>query len=312
MKNDTKLNVNGLLTKGQDAAAGAALLGPILLLAQNTAGAIGTALAALRLARDNYDTSRSELRERRKEVAALVVSARVFLTMFRELLKTIYGKRYSRIWDDAGFVGLLAIPKRPEDIQPRLQKAVAFLLAHPEREVAALNITAAYASGLFAQLSAARGKVHEHITLADSLLATRNTAASAVRHRLRGLIQELSHILSPLDPRWKTFGFNPPGAKKTPDAPENVSVVQVGNDAAVKWPPTPRAEYYHVWKRVIGVDAEPVMAGRPADPDFTIEDLPPNAQVEIAVSAVNSGGESALSAAITWELSATPTPHPSP
>lgn len=296
MRNDTKLNVNGLLTMGQDAAAGAALLGPILMLAQNTAGAINLALNALRLARDNHDTGKQQLKQQRAEVNVVVVAARVFLTLFREMLKLIYGKRYSRLWDEAGFVGLLAIPKRAEDLQPRLQKAAAFLLAHPEREVPALKITAVEALALFTKLSTARTKVNEHKAGVDGLLDLRNKAASVVRHRIRGLIQELSHILTPLDPRWKTFGFNQPGAKATPDAPQNVSSERINHETiALKWDTVPNADHYRVWKRAAEVDAEFVPAGSPSDPDFTLENLSANVPLEIVVSAVNAGGESVRS-----------------
>jgi hypothetical protein len=61
----------------------------------------------------------------------------------------------------------------------------------------------------------------------------------------------------------------------------------------------PRAEHYRVWKRVIGVEAEFVNVDSPTDANFTLENLPAHASVEIAVSAVNNGGESDLSASIT-------------
>jgi hypothetical protein len=77
--------------------------------------------------------------------------------------------------------------------------------------------------------------------------------------------------------------------------PENLHVTLIGNTAAaLKWDAAPRAEYYRVWKRVVGADEELVAVGSPADVDFTIEALPGNVEIEIAVSAVNNGGESAV------------------
>ncbi|MFN7140261.1 MAG: fibronectin type III domain-containing protein, partial [Limisphaerales bacterium] len=61
-----------------------------------------------------------------------------------------------------------------------------------------------------------------------------------------------------------------------------------------------------VWKKVQGVDEEFVPVGSPADRDFTIENLPCDAVVEIAVTAVNRGGESRRSAAITVQLKTSP------
>ncbi|MFN7140463.1 MAG: fibronectin type III domain-containing protein, partial [Limisphaerales bacterium] len=94
-----------------------------------------------------------------------------------------------------------------------------------------------------------------------------------------------------------------PGARSTPPAPENVSTTLVGHDAvAVKWEPAPRARHYRVWKKVSGVDEEFVPVGSPADRDFTLENLPSESVVEIAVTAVNRGGESRKSAVITVQL----------
>jgi hypothetical protein len=47
-----------------------------------------------------------------------------------------------------------------------------------------------------------------------------------------------------------------------------------------------------VYKRVIGVDDKFVLVDTRSDLDFTIENLPGNSQIEIAVSAINNGGES--------------------
>ncbi|MFN7141951.1 MAG: fibronectin type III domain-containing protein, partial [Limisphaerales bacterium] len=100
----------------------------------------------------------------------------------------------------------------------------------------------------------------------------------------------------PVDGRWEAFGLNQPGLKQAPKKPENVSVVLEGETAAsVKWSPAPRASHYRVWVKVVGVDDEAKPVGRAGDFDFTIENLPPSSEVEVSVSAVNSGGESAAS-----------------
>ncbi|MFN7141288.1 MAG: fibronectin type III domain-containing protein [Limisphaerales bacterium] len=43
--------------------------------------------------------------------------------------------------------------------------------------------------------------------------------------------------------------------------------------------------------KVVGVDDEAKPVGRAGDCDFTIENLPPHFEIEVSVSAVNSGGE---------------------
>ncbi|MDB6025731.1 MAG: hypothetical protein JWM68_1954, partial [Verrucomicrobiales bacterium] len=121
-----------------------------------------------------------------------------------------------------------------------------------------------------------------------------------LRKRIRDVINELNMRLDPLDERWLAFGLNKPGALDMPDVPENITAILIGpNAAAMKWDAAARATYYRVWKRVIGVDAEPVAVGSPADIDFTLENLPAASTIEIYVSAVNNGGESQLSEKIT-------------
>ena len=48
-----------------------------------------------------------------------------------------------------------------------------------------------------------------------------------------------------------------------------------------------------------GAATEYTLAGSPADLDFTIENLPTNAQIDIVVVAVNNGGVSAQSEPVT-------------
>jgi fibronectin type 3 domain-containing protein len=82
--------------------------------------------------------------------------------------------------------------------------------------------------------------------------------------------------------------------------PRNVVAVLVGPTAvSVKWDRAARAGHYRVWKRELGVDEQFVAVRSTGDRDITIEGLPHNATIEIAVSAVNNGGESARSAVVT-------------
>src|SRR5687768_9287934 len=113
---------------------------------------------------------------------------------------------------------------------------------------------------------------------------------------MRDMIAELKSRLTPLDSRWVAFGLNKPGAEATPEVPANVVAVLVGATAAsVKWGASERADYYRVWIRT-AVDQPWVSVGSDAGLDLTVEGLLRNTKTEVAVSAVNSGGESALSA----------------
>jgi hypothetical protein len=94
--------------------------------------------------------------------------------------------------------------------------------------------------------------------------------------------------------------LNWPGADEVPEVPKNISATLIGPNAAeVSWTVSPRTEYHHVWKKVADVDDDFILIGSPSDPDFMLEELSTQAQILIAVSALNSGGESRLSEPVT-------------
>ncbi len=134
----------------------------------------------------------------------------------------------------------------------------------------------------------------------DGLLETRDAKADLVRKRMTDLIGELKMKLDGLDNRWGAFGFNKPDGVETPDIVEHVQVTLIGpTAAALKWNAAARAEYYHVFKRVQAIDQDYILVGSPADLDFTLENLPTNAHIDIVVSAENSGGEGQRFTAVT-------------
>ena len=67
----------------------------------------------------------------------------------------------------------------------------------------------------------------------------------------------------------------------------------------IDWDPSPRAGYYQFWKRVVGVDEKLVEVANMTETSFAFTDLPGNSQVEVAIVAVNTGGESPMSQVIT-------------
>ena len=300
MKQVIVKSLSGLLPAAEAAAAGAAQLGLIIGLKQNDEVAIRTDMGVLSAAVAGYEQAKVVLTEKREAGRSMTATTREFLTLTRDILKPRFGTQYSEGWNVTGFVDSLMVPDALNDVQYRIQQMRAFLAANPETELAALNITAARAESLFNDLNAAMAAINRQQTIVGEQKDARDAAAEKLRIRLRWLINELSQLLGPLDQRWLTFGFNMPDADETPDIPENISAVLVGPNAmSVKWPASARAAYYRVWKRVKGVDQELIAVGSPGDLDFTIEALPNNASIEIAVSAVNNGGESGRSAVVT-------------
>ena len=293
MENDIAKSPAGLVTAAGDAANAVAVHGGGIGILQNPENKIRADIAALLLAMNTVETAKAELATRRTTVRGLVRDSRNLLTMGRDVLKPILGSEHSEAWTAVGLTDSLAIPRPAEEVQALLLAFKAYFLANPGQEVDPRDVMAIKYDEFFIGLDTSRAAVREQELVLGEATRERDAKARLLRKRLRDLIEELNMRLDPLDLRWKAFGFNMPGAQETPDIPENVVVTLINNTtAALKWNAAPRAEYYHVWKKVVGVDEELVAVGSPADLDFTIEALPANATIELAVSAVNNGGES--------------------
>jgi hypothetical protein len=298
MKNPKPESINGLLISMVLAIQGATLNPAITLLRYPLMLLTAIRLAAV-MARDTYENNKQQLPGLRGVVNTARMQARAFAILARDVLKPIFGGQYSEIWDATGYVGSLETPTNVNELCILLEALVAFFTANPAYEVAG-RVTAAKAQELLTTLSNARQALSDQETKVDNLLALRNQKLDVVRKAIGGLFHELNDILDPIDPRWKQFGFNPPGAEETPEVPENLIATLIGPTvSAVKWNASARAGHYRVWMKIHGADGDYVAVGSPEDLDFTIENLPANSTIDIVVSAVNAGGESAFSNVVT-------------
>jgi hypothetical protein len=293
MRQELKVGIPRLINLGDIAKGAATEHGAEIGLLQNTAVNIDVDLRGLITAHDQYEREKVAAALRRAVQRDSFDAGREFLTLGKDLFKRKLGNQYSEAWDRTGLVGSLAIPNTLDEVQATLREYKAFLLDNPALENQPLELTARHAGELHDQLSAARLANNQKASL---LIKVRDDQAKVLRRRLRGLIEELTQLIDPLDWRWPSFGFNKPGASEIADVPESLQVTLIGKTtAALKWDAASRAEYYRVWKRVIGVDEELVAVGSPFDLDFTVENLPSHVEVEFAISSVNNGGESATS-----------------
>ncbi len=300
MKTEITYTPAALIYLADKASFGAALYTVAIGLHHNSQAKIQADRTALHAARLNLEQGRDLVAERRAIIRDLVNQGREYLTLGRDILKPHLGSQHSDAWTVTGFADSLRVPDNVINMTTVLEMFADYLGDHPDREDANLNITAARGLELFNDLTAADNAFNTQKSAVEALTLTRDNAAAALRRRLVGLKDELSQLLGPLDPRWLEFGFNMPGAYESPEAPENLaSQLITASSFALTWDAAPRADYYRVWKRVQGVDDDFVAIGSPVDADFTIQDLPANATIEIAVSAVNNGGESSRSTAIT-------------
>ena len=184
-----------------------------------------------------------------------------------------------------------------------LELFAQFLGDNPEMEQEALSVTATAAEAHLTAILTAYNAVLAQKSTVKSLGTARTTAVNLLRKTLINLKGELTTLIGNDDPRWLEFGFNIPNMVERPEAPAGVLAVLIGPTAvSVKWNAAPRAQYYRVWLKVAGDENGFVHMGSPADLDYILEGLPANSTVEIKVSAVNSGGESAASEVATVAL----------
>ncbi len=265
----------------------------LLGITRNTAERIEAERLALIASRTANEEGKAALATARMLRDELVDTARPFLRITRDILRLHFGAAYSQRWTAAGFHGSLQIPNPPEKVILLLEAMGEFFAENSSLEVAGLQITAVQVKARHAALLSAQHAVKNSDSRVKTLQAAKDEKFRVLRSRLRNLVKELSLILEPLDPRWKLFGLSVPGAKRTPGAPTNVAGTAISDTAfAVKWDPTPRAEYYRVRVRIAGVDEAPKWVGSPSDPDFVLEEMPADKDVEVTVYAVNRTGES--------------------
>ncbi len=303
MQNPIQYTYAGIITQVTQAIVGVeAYEGPLALSLVDGATMSAT-VAAMQAGELSTIQAKAELINRQLAYNTLTGTVRKHITAARDILKPYLGTQYSSVWGEAGFVQSLTIPRKAEKMLPILQALAAYFTAHPTHENVPLNVTAARSTQHYNNLVAGLGGVNSQITTWKLAIATRETKAEQVRGELRALLKELSIRMDPMDERWTAFGFNKPGQLQTPPAPTKVSVTLVGpNAASVKWKKAARAQYYRIWKKVVGMDEGYLPVGSPADLDFTLENLPTGAQIEIVITAVNNGGESAFSGVFVLQM----------
>jgi hypothetical protein len=288
------------LIAGGKAETGATLHGVAIGLKHNTATVIGGDRAGLTTAINNEQQGKLALATQFAAMKGMLAMIIMFLTIARDVLKAHLGIHYSNAWDAVGLVGSLMIPRTADRLRIVLERMVAYLEANPALQNEALNVKIDSVRLMLTELIAMQQEVSNKRTALKNLQVVRRQKVAAMIERVGNLFKEAQTLLDPLDMRWIELGFNRPGAERIADVPMNIIAVLVGASAiSIKWDAAPRAQYYRIWKRVIGVDAEWIAIGNSADRDFTLEGLPASKTVEIAVSAVNSGGESERSTVVS-------------
>ncbi|MBA4149063.1 MAG: fibronectin type III domain-containing protein [Verrucomicrobia bacterium] len=302
MENKISSSAAQLLPQIAEAIPGVTTHAVAVGLPADMATTMTTQEAALQTAHNQFLDKITELKASHAAKRVALKAGQTLVTLIRETAKPTLGHKYSQEWAAFGFVGSLQVPRSASGMVSILGTLAGHLETHPQFGSDDLNLNAAKTGVLRTNLMAAITAVNVKKSEARQKFDDRAEKAAAVRLRLREVLSALRLKFGPLDGRWSEFGFNKPGALPIPPVPEGVTAVLIGTNAiSIKWPAVARAEHCRIWIRVIGVDTELRSVGISSDLDFLLEQLPGNSQVEIALSAVNNGGESGKSAVVVVE-----------
>ncbi len=275
-------------------------LGVAIPFHYNAKDDIAEELTNLIMANGNHEQAKQVKSTRRNTLVDAMNLSKQKIRVVRDLLKLVFGYEFSELWTIVGFKDKLLLPEDIEDMKAILQAMNLYFINNPAQEMPALGATAVQIKALLDSLIAAQQALVSQEATVKELMDVRDEKYEIVRKRISSVYRELGNHLEPLDRRWLKFGFVMPGADETPEMPTELKATLIGPTAvALKWVAAQRAVYYRVYKKVTGVDQDYVAVGSPADLDFTIEGLPAGATVEIQITAVNTGGESSRTEAVT-------------
>jgi len=261
---------------------------------QNTAVNIDADLAAARLAESLFQAARTGKLNAFAAQAAADEDARAFIMKARDVLKVNLGTSYSQLWSEAGFTNnSIALPSSLAQRIALLMTLKAYFLAHLAHESPDLGVTNLAAATAHTALANAHAAVNACRTDVGVKRAARDSAVKTLRKRMRGLITELKQLLSGDDARWNAFGLNIPNAVGIPEVPEGLIVVGGGTGHLLAtWESAALGDRYRVYKKVVGVDNEFILAATVTDTESNLNTFTPGQIVRVRVTAVNDAGES--------------------
>lgn len=285
------------LTEAEDGATAVGAGIPLLI---NTAILIGEDRAWLLSAQQEYRTARSAISPLSAARRAAITEAYNFCFKARDLLENYLGREWSEAWIVTGWVSNLAIPQSFDELYELSLSLKAYFTANPSRQNADLGITIAAVTTVSDDLRTSNQAVNSAEALSLAKKEVRDAKQSAARKRLSGLCKELSQRLDDMDPRWRDFGFNMPGAATVPAIPEDVVITPLpAAKLQIACAPSANATSYRFYLQRPIIDPEPVHVGTASEPLFVTETLVAAQPYVVYISALNEGAESELSDPVT-------------
>jgi hypothetical protein len=285
--------IDELFTLAEDMADGLHTHEVAVGIKQNLEAAMRAALTDCQTKEDTFKTAWATKKGKTKDQTIADSNGKAFIGKARNVLVPYLGVTWSDDWAPTGFPNQsTGVPSTLAERQALLLSLKAYFTANAAKENAPLGVTAANADTLFTALSDARSAVNQALTDFNQKKAARDASETALRKRMRGLVEELTQLLDALDPRWYAFGLVPPGSEDTPDQPTGL-VLTAGPPGTVyaDWADAPRATGYRVETQIVGVDPDFQLFMSVTDSDATLTGLPSGATLKVRLIATNDQGD---------------------
>ena len=264
---------------------------------QNTEAVIRAAIAALSAAETDVGLKKQATANAYAALAAADDAGFAMLMNCKLRLAQKYGQRWSPDWEPTGFPDQSTQVPTTQDKRFTLLDALKnYFTAKPADESVDMGATAALCTSQWTAISTARQAVANAESAQTAAFTVRTSATDVLRRRVRGLIDELTLLLAPDDPRWEDFGLSIPAHPAAPEPVASVTASPLGNGRIdVTFPYATRATRFKVEVFITGVDTEWHPGKTVKDLEVVLSGFTPGQAVKVRVIAGNDGGDASPS-----------------
>lgn len=233
---------------------------------------------------------------------------KTWLDGYRKILEGMHGRRSNSEWQTAGFPpGSTAVPRGHNARQALLNAARSFIGASPGYEATLpqpggtpLEINANTALALHTQMQTAKTLINTSEAAQVAAKGVRDADVDALFEEVSETIAELRDLLAEDDARWESFGLNIPANPNPPLGVASLTITPAGTGRELlTWPYAVRAEYYRVFVKRGGVDADFINLADAKDLEYTLKDLAPGSTLAAYIVPANDGGQGPASPTVT-------------
>ncbi len=263
---------------------------------QNTETVMRAASLAMKNAQMDVGAAKANVGAMSDALKAADDTITTTLSNCRLRLVNLLGQFWSPAWEATGFPDQsTAVPDKQDKRLSLLDSLVTYFTTNPAKESVDLGATAATCTAGFTLLSDAREAHGTAKTNQGTKLALRDTALKSLRRRIRGLIEELSTLISEADERWEDFGLTIPANPSAPEGIESLTAAPAGNGRIhTEWTYATRMTGTRLMtKRITGatIDLEFINAGTAEGLEKTLPGFVPGVVVQVKAIPYNDGGD---------------------